>query len=122
MLCLTDKCERIRDLATQFFTKLSERANNPVYNLLGDIIAHLSCERAAAVPSPTPAPPDATEAAAEEMMSTQASSVSLSASASAGIEATALLDVKVLVDGRQLGTKEFETTMEFMLSFVKKDK
>jgi condensin complex subunit 1 len=42
VLCLCDKSEMIRDLATLFFTKLAERSNNPIYNLLGDIISTLS--------------------------------------------------------------------------------
>ena len=41
-MCLNDKCDAIRELASLFFIKLSERSNNPVYNLLGDIIAVLS--------------------------------------------------------------------------------
>ena len=35
VLCLSDVCEAIRELGCTFFTKLSERSNNPVYNLLG---------------------------------------------------------------------------------------
>lgn len=42
VMCLNDRSESIRDLAALFFVKLSERSNNPVYNLLGDIIATLS--------------------------------------------------------------------------------
>jgi hypothetical protein len=41
-MCLTDRCERVRNLAAMLFTRLSERSNNPVYNLLGDVIATLS--------------------------------------------------------------------------------
>ena len=40
--CLCDPVDAIKDLATLFFMRLSERSNNPVYNLLGDIIASLS--------------------------------------------------------------------------------
>jgi non-SMC mitotic condensation complex subunit 1 len=42
VICLTDPDDRIRELSTLFFVKLSERSNNPIYNLLGDIIATLS--------------------------------------------------------------------------------
>ena len=42
VICLTDSDDRIRELSTLFFVKLSERSNNPIYNLLGDIIATLS--------------------------------------------------------------------------------
>lgn len=39
---LNDPNEHIRELAKLFFIKLSERSNNPVYNLLGDIISIFS--------------------------------------------------------------------------------
>lgn len=42
---LNDSHEAIQDLARLFFIKLSERSNNPVYNLLGDIIAIFSLDR-----------------------------------------------------------------------------
>lgn len=41
---LNDRETRVRDLARLFFIKLSERSNNPVFNLLGDIISHFSRE------------------------------------------------------------------------------
>ena len=43
-LCLEDSEDCIKDLARLFFIKLSERSNNPVYNLLGDIISNFSRE------------------------------------------------------------------------------
>ena len=45
VMMLNDPCFEIRELATLFFTKLSERSNNPIYNLLGDIIATLSRDK-----------------------------------------------------------------------------
>lgn len=42
MLRLQDKNARIRDLSKLFFSELAKRSNNPVYNLLGDIIGQLS--------------------------------------------------------------------------------
>ena len=42
VLCLVDKNQKVRDLACLFFTELSKRSNNPVYNLLSDIISILS--------------------------------------------------------------------------------
>jgi len=42
VLCLNDSCEKVRDLACLFFTELAKRSNNPVYNLMGDIISILS--------------------------------------------------------------------------------
>ena len=40
-LCLRDPDQRIRDLARLLFHELSKRSNNPVYNLLPDIISQL---------------------------------------------------------------------------------
>mmetsp|Transcript_17375 Transcript_17375/g.35834 ORF Transcript_17375/g.35834 Transcript_17375/m.35834 type:complete len:475 (+) Transcript_17375:151-1575(+) len=41
-LCLRDSDQRIRDTARLLFHELSRRSNNPVYNLLPDIISQLS--------------------------------------------------------------------------------
>ncbi len=41
-LCLRDTDQRIRDTARLLFHELSKRSNNPVYNLLPDIISQLS--------------------------------------------------------------------------------
>jgi len=41
-LCLEDDEVRIRDMARLLFTELSKRSNNPVYNLLPDIISRMS--------------------------------------------------------------------------------
>jgi condensin complex subunit 1 len=41
-LCLEDSEQRIRDLARMFFHELSKRGNNPIYNLLPDVIGLLS--------------------------------------------------------------------------------
>ena len=40
--CLNDPNEGIAELAKLFFIKLAERSNNPVYNLLGDVISNFS--------------------------------------------------------------------------------
>jgi condensin complex subunit 1 len=57
-MALNDTESRIRDLARLFFIKLSERSNNPVFNLLGDIISHFSrddiCEDSSAAESQLP--------------------------------------------------------------------
>ena len=42
VLSLLDQDEQISDLAKVFFTELSKRSNNPIYNLMGDIVAILS--------------------------------------------------------------------------------
>jgi non-SMC mitotic condensation complex subunit 1 len=41
-MCLVDSSKAVKGLAALFFTELSGRSNNPVYNLLGDIIGSLS--------------------------------------------------------------------------------
>ena len=41
-VCLEDEDERVRDLAGLFFTELSKRGSNPVYNLMPDTLASLS--------------------------------------------------------------------------------
>jgi len=41
-LCLRDPDQRIRDTSRLLFHELSKRSNNPVYNLLPDIISQLS--------------------------------------------------------------------------------
>jgi condensin complex subunit 1 len=41
-LCLRDSDQRIRDTSRLLFHELSKRSNNPVYNLLPDIISQLS--------------------------------------------------------------------------------
>lgn len=91
--CLTDSNEAIRDLAALFFIKLSERSNNPVYNLLGDIIASLSRDRES----------------------------SIEANVNKDTVAVAALEENI-TQTRTLTATEFQTTMHFLLSFVKKDK
>jgi len=41
-LCLRDDEARIRDMARLLFNELSKRSNNPIYNLLPDIVSRLS--------------------------------------------------------------------------------
>jgi len=41
-LCLQDNEPRIRDMARLLFFELSKRSNNPIYNLLPDIVSQLS--------------------------------------------------------------------------------
>lgn len=84
VMCLNDPSERVCGLAALFFSELSKRSNNPVYNLLGDVISFLSRE--------------------------EGSIASLAAEA-AGAPAH-----------RRLSQAEFQSTMTFLLSFVKKDK
>ena len=92
VLSLNDSCTEVRDLAHVFFKKLADRSNNPVYNLLGDIIGVFSQDESA------------TTAIAATTTSITTSLV--------GGNSTA----------KQLTEEEFKETMHFMLSFVKKDK
>ena len=107
-VCLSDMCVIsclivclyvcINSLAHIFFQKLSERSNNPIYNLLGDIIGLLS------LPSPADAHNEPAGAAGSD-----ASHNSYNNNNNNN-------------NKRYLNRKEFEITMNFLLSFVKKDK
>jgi hypothetical protein len=107
--CLTDDQDRIRDLAATFFTKLSERSNNPVYNLLGDIIATLSNDK------PIANTKDATADMEDEENATSVPAVVSDAPVMVAAVDTASLPAKYLTKA------EFQKTMQFMLGFVKKD-
>jgi condensin complex subunit 1 len=41
-LCLLDVDTKVSDLARVFFNELSKRSHNPIFNLMGDIVAILS--------------------------------------------------------------------------------
>jgi condensin complex subunit 1 len=84
VMCLNDSSERVRGLASLFFSELSKRSNNPVYNLLGDVISFLSRD--------------------EDNI------------------AAVSVEGEAAVAHRQLSQAEFQSTMTFLLSFVKKDK
>lgn len=92
---LNDPNESIAELAKLFFIKLSERSNNPVYNLLGDIISIFSQDQNEMQKIPV-----------EEEVLTSA----VTASAAAGQDLPAL------------SKEQFQSTMHFLLSFVQKDK
>jgi hypothetical protein len=95
---LNDDCEHIRELAKLFFVKLSERSNNPVYNLLGDIISIFSQDN-----TTTSSSPSSSSSSGDDKDNTTASVHSNSISI-------------------HLSREQFETTMHFLLSFVQKDK
>lgn len=166
VVCLTDRNEKVRDLATLFFIKLSERSNNPVYNLLGDIIATFSRDRRT-----THTPANITTSITTSI-ATEGDTVGMSSEGQGekkereedgggegegegkhGHDSTHAMDVDapiyipghseglegdegendvvavatVEVDesslpSRILSTKEFQLTLHFLLSFVKKDK
>jgi condensin complex subunit 1 len=94
VLCLIDTDEKIRSLTQLFFTELAKRSNNPVYNLLGDIIGNLSREHEV----------EEEEREGEKQESQKAP------------------DKKLLLEKRELTQKEFQEIMVFLLSFVTKDK
>jgi len=102
VMCLTDGEERVRELATLFFNKLSERSNNPIYNLLGDIIGTLSSGQTRA----------SAAAAAGNGAQTE----------NAGAVTVAAVDNSTSLPSRALCASEFQKTMSFLLGFVKKDK
>ena len=97
---LNDDCEHIRELAKLFFVKLSERSNNPVYNLLGDIISIFSQDNTTTSSSPSSSSSSGDD---KDKDNTTASVHSNSISI-------------------HLSREQFETTMHFLLSFVQKDK
>lgn len=98
VLCLSDENETIRDLAALFFTKLAERSNNPIYNLLGDIISTLSCSSSDG---------DASDISSSSEHSSKTSIKNEDGNSSVN---------------RMLTTREFQEAMQLLLSFVKKDK
>lgn len=98
VMCLNDSSEQVCSLARLFFTELSKRSNNPVYNLLGDVISTLSRDNS------TPVLEESTIKPSEEVVK-----VALVADSNAR-------------EHRELSQKEFHTTMHFLLSFVTKDK
>ncbi len=95
---INDPNENIAELAKLFFIKLSERSNNPVYNLLGDIISVFSQDSQDSTAT-------ATVAAAES-----GASVSGGGNNNGGMNLPAL------------SKEQFQSTMHFLLSFVSKDK
>ena len=92
-MSLNDPHEGIAELAKLFFIKLSERSNNPVYNLLGDIIGIFSQDNTSATAVQEDSEPATTATAA-------------------AAEVTAV----------SLSKEQFQSTMHFLLSFVQKDK
>lgn len=103
VLCISDKTQAIQDLAKLLFRELSKRSNNPVYNLLGDIIAQLS----------------ATAGIVSGLKNVDQSIESAGSESAPEIAAAATDSV---TDLRVLSNVEFQQTMSFLLQFVNKDK
>ncbi len=99
-MSLNDEHESVAELAKLFFLKLSERSNNPVYNLLGDIISIFSQDAGSS-------------AAAEDEAAPAAATGEVAASGPTAVAARSASTLTV---------KQFRSTMHFLLSFVQKDK
>jgi len=94
VLSLADEEESIRGLASLFFSELAGRSNNPVYNLLGDIIGSLS----------------------------GAQSTKLSSESTQMEGAVPSIDPPDDVIERSFSTEQFQTAMAFLLKFVGKER
>jgi condensin complex subunit 1 len=173
VMCLNDPCQKVRELATLFFTELSKRSNNPVYNLLSDIVGQLTHDRAVAVeietesgsefgpkldadanaPSSSSSPPpssrcnetnsssspssppstdcheavmdtesDATDATDETDDAQQEKTQEKQQPSETVVAVTEVVQEEGFGVGISLTQAQFESTMAFMLSFVKKEK
>lgn len=132
VLCVSDSSSSVRNLARQFFEKLAERSSNPVYNLLGDIIANLSAS-AAAHPSASTAhegtadndvPTDGTEKIAGGKGDKDMDIISGDDSVSMATRPLLSIQTEDVMASRVLDKSQFEETMSFLLqkNFVKQDK
>lgn len=101
-MALNDSESRIRDLARLFFIKLSERSNNPVFNLLGDIISNFSRD--------------------DSTSTTASSSTAVEDATTTGVAVVPETQLKSQLDMPTLTEEAFQQTMHFLLSFVQKDK
>ena len=140
VMCLNDKCEQVRDLANLFFNKLAERSNNPVYNLLGDIIATLSMDKRSDSAADKSVSPTSVTRAVKERDTADNTGIKMDVDPDSpdgqNVQSSHVDDVitsevvavaAVEVDEsslprRVLSPKEFQFTLKFLLSFVKKDK
>eukprot|EP01034_Spumella_vulgaris_P026504 gene26504-33092_t len=112
-LSLNDESTLVADLARLFFVKLSERSNNPVYNLLGDIISTFSKDSSDG--KEVVKAENEVSVSGEESASVAMDVTSLSTSTSAEV-------VPSVAAFAPLTGEQFKTTMHFLLSFVQKDK
>ena len=120
-MCLNDPNEKVRDLAHLFFVKLSERSNNPVYNLLGDIIATLSRDKSSATALDDSA--STADVPGPKNTASEASVPVVEDDEAVPVVAVASVDIdESTLPQRVLSSAEFQSTMTFLLQFVKKDK
>jgi hypothetical protein len=108
---LNDPNEAICELARLFFIKLSERSNNPVYNLLGDIISIFSQADQKKAPSASDASSSSSASSSQDQVQDQVQGE---------VVATASASDSVAIP--VLSKEQFQSTMHFLLSFVLKDK
>ena len=107
---LNDPEESIAELAKLFFIKLSERSNNPVYNLLGDIISNFSQDSSSSSGASSSASGSGSDGSSGELSQVQDGTSATVAATAAGAAMP------------QLTKEQFQSTMHFLLSFVQKDK
>lgn len=109
VMCLVDSCDKIQSLTQLFFTELSKRSNNPVYNLLGDIIGNLSRE-------------GVVKSNDDEVINENINLNIDNTTTNNNTNNSCQNIIPTAVDNRQISQKEFQETMNFLLSFVTKDK
>lgn len=111
VLCLLDKDAQIRDRSNLFFRRLSERSQNPLLNLLSDIIGSLSLQTSV-------------EKIENNSNSSETAVETMDLCVEEGtFESTSLLaNQKESQNIRWISEKDFQIVMEFLLSFVKKEK
>jgi len=119
-MSLNDDNEAIAELARLFFLKLSERSNNPVYNLLGDIISTFSQESTTQAAT-EPESKGADEAVAMEH-GVQEEHVTSTGNSSSSSPNSAGPSLSTTLPPSALTKEKFQSTMHFLLSFVQKDK
>jgi hypothetical protein len=107
VMCLTDESDKIRALTQLFFVELAKRSNNPVYNLLGDIIGNLSRDQDQETPDQEG---QEQEGQGQERQGQE------------GQEQEGQGEEELTMKKKQLSSKEFQEIMSFVLSFVTKDK
>ena len=97
VLCLTDPVDKICDLAKTLFIKLNERSNNPLFNLMSDIIGNISSKFSDK------------EKCGDKLLEGDDLEV-------------AALELKEVEGRRTLSFQEFITTVDFLISFIKNAK
>ncbi|KAJ1430669.1 non-SMC mitotic condensation complex subunit 1-domain-containing protein, partial [Ochromonadaceae sp. CCMP2298] len=118
---LNDANEHISELAKLFFLKLSERSNNPVYNLLGDIISTFSQEQA-------PKNPVVVEGEGEKGVEGEGEGCVEGESVEGAGEVAPTPAIPTTptsttsTTSPSLTKSQFQSTMHFLLSFVSRDK